>query len=268
MSSTTDVLTSDTAGVETKHDAIQAVAQTVENYNATQAFQQVEALISAGNQSHIELGGVLSAIESNEFYSEKSYSSFSEYLSKGVAEEFGFEERTARYLIATYRSLVDNEIPWGKVEHLGWTKLRYLAPVLTKANVDSWVDKAGAMTVQQIIAAVKAAKAAGNLDAPPETSGETPKSLSFTLFPEQKERVELAVEHAMQAANTESKGTALDAICLNYLEGAQPVAHQKTVKDQITELGYEEALNLVAAVYPDIDISVSVPDGTPDPGED
>lgn len=255
--STTDVLASGETLNKGETDQIKAVTKLVETCKPADAFQSVKSLIEAGDRNHIELGGMLSAIEANNWFEEKGFSSFSEYLSKGIAEEFGFEERTARYLVSTYRSLSDNEIPWHVVSPLGWTKLRYLAPILTADNADDWAAKAAGWTVQQIIAAVKAAKVTGNLNTPPEPQGEPPKSVSFQLFPDQKERVDAAIDHAMKAANTESKAVALDAICLSYIEGAQPV---KPVKDQIKDLGYEEALNMISSIWPNIDINVSVPE--------
>ena len=54
----------------------------------------------------------------------------------------GSQGRKARYLISIYDNLVTKMIPWEKVSHLGWTKLKDLAPVLTPENVDEWVAKA------------------------------------------------------------------------------------------------------------------------------
>src|SRR5674476_411675 len=103
------------------------------------------------------------------------------------------QARKAYYLIAIYTDLVTKQIAWEKVKHLGWTKLKELAPILTPENTDEWVAKAEKLTVMELIAALKAGTS------PSDITGKTSDdvtTLKFKLKPDQLEIVQAAVAKA------------------------------------------------------------------------
>jgi hypothetical protein len=88
----------------------------------------------------------------------RPYANFREFVEK----KHGIHYRKALYWIEIYKRLVEAEVPWEKVKNIGWTKLKDLAPVLTKENVDSWVKVAEEQTALQLVETVKAAVAANS----------------------------------------------------------------------------------------------------------
>ncbi|MEK0325571.1 MAG: hypothetical protein QQN63_07685 [Nitrosopumilus sp.] len=142
--------------VEVTKDAVQAtdlIVETVleiEDMTKEEAFSIVPTLIESVDFSYFKLGGVLSAIQENDWWVDEA-DSFKNF----IPERFGLHYRKAMYLIKIYDGLVEADIPWVKVSGLGWTKLKELADILTQENVDEWVAQANNLSVLQLIAAVK-----------------------------------------------------------------------------------------------------------------
>jgi len=118
---------------------------------------------------------VLKLISENSWF--ESYVDFHQF----VFDKYGMQARKAYYLIAIYTDLVTKQIAWEKVKHLGWTKLKELAPILTPENTDEWVAKAEKLTVMELIAALKAGTS------PSDITGKTSDdvtTLKFKLKPD------------------------------------------------------------------------------------
>lgn len=236
-------------------DIIVQTAKEIGDLDKETALEIVPDLIDSVDFSYFKLGGVLSAIQDNDWWQGES-GSFKEF----IQDNFGLHYRKAMYLINIYDKLVEADIPWAKVSGLGWTKLKELADILTAENVDEWVELAKGMTTLNLIAAVKAAKA-GELDpsgtTDPDTSGVS--TITFKVHPDQKESINQAVEHAMEEAETEFKGVALEAICMNYLAGGST---KKTPTPSLTSLmeGKDalEVLEAFEVVFPDVNITVEI----------
>jgi hypothetical protein len=240
---------------------VDLIVQTAHEINALDketALEVVPSLIESADFSYFKLGGVLSAIQENDWWQGEA-SSFKEF----VPDNYGLHPRKANYLINIYNKLVEAEIPWHKVSDIGWTKLKELADILTNENVDEWVKIAHSMTTLNLIAAVKASKAgeAGlstDGTTAPDTSGVT--TITFKVHPDQKETIKEAVEQAMEDADTEFKGVALEAICMNFLAGGSTKEAPKPLSLQGTmeKYSYMQVLDAFEAIWPEVDIAVSV----------
>lgn len=236
-------------------DLIVATATELENMTQEQAFSEVRTLSDNVDYTYFRLGGVLAVIQGNsDWWKDTGAETFRQF----IEGHFGIHYRKAMYLISIYAALVESGVPFEKLSGLGWSKVKELTPVITLDNVDEWVERAQTMTVLQLNEAVKQAKM-GTLAKTDETPGESTGVTTFTakVHPDQKATIEQAIEQAMKEADTEFKGVALEAICLNYLSGAK-VSKPVSLAELMKKHTYEEVLNAFAKQWPEIDLTVSV----------
>lgn len=191
--------------------------------------------------NHFRLGGILSKISDEGWWSKEGYVSFKVF----VEAELGMNHRKSLYLVSIYNHIVGAGIPYEKVKDLGWTKLRELAPVLTAENVDEWVKTVDGMNTLQLIEEIKDSKKI-DLGAD-EKVPNTIKSKVFKLHDDQRETIEEAIEKAKISAGTEFDAVALEYICLDYLGTPEEVKVKDKVKvkktDEVTEEDLDEVLD-------------------------
>lgn len=241
---------------EAEHDVFVGVTAKVEGMDQETLEQHIADLIENVDFTYFELGLSLSTYQ-DEGYWKNDYKSFRD----AVEDKYGLAYRKAMYLMSISNSLVEAEIPWEKVAGIGWSKLKELATVLTKENVDEWVAKVMGpppMTLLQVIEAVKAAKV-GSLnknEVPDDDVADTVTSLSFKVHLDQKENIKAAIDKAKGEAETEYDAVALDAICMNYLAGGN--VKPKTLVSVFKAYQPEEVLEAFATVWPDIDVTAKM----------
>lgn len=229
-------------------DQLVDLVHTIENLNEKDARAQVKALIDSTEENFFKLGGVLSVIQTNNWY--QPYGSFREY----VEGEHGMQYRRAVYWTDIYNRLVEAKVPWSKVKDIGWTKLKEIASVLTTENVDEWVEIAKGQTTLQLIETVKSAKNKNN--APAQLEGGEAKTVTtktFKVHEGQKATIELALEKAREASNTTVDTVALENICLDYLGG-------QTLAQRLSSAGLEKALEALDKAFPEVNFAVEMPD--------
>lgn len=244
-----------TAGEVEQADLIVATATELENMTQEQAFNEVRTLSDNVDYTYFRLGGVLAVIQGNsDWWRDTGAETFRQF----IEDHFGIHYRKAMYLINIYAALVESGVPFDKLAGLGWSKVKELTPVITLDNADEWVERASNLTVLQLNEAVKKAKE-GTLEKSDETPGEAKGVTTFTakVHPDQKATIEQAIEQAMKEADTEFKGVALEAICLNYLSGAK-VSKPLSLAEVMKKHTYEEVLNAFSKQWPEVDLTVSV----------
>ena len=94
-------------------NVIADVAKEVEALSRTKARNLATALSESVETNYFKLGGVLNLIRINGWH--EGHESFEMYIN----EEFGFGKRKADYMMKLYTDLVDKQIPYEKVAHLG-----------------------------------------------------------------------------------------------------------------------------------------------------
>lgn len=236
-------------------DMIMDVAVEVESLTKTKALNMAANLADTIEVSYLKLGGVLKVIFDNAWF--EGYESFDIF----VYEKFGFASRKARYLMEIYDELVTKQIPWSKVQHIGWTKLKDLARILTLDNLDEWIEKAENCTVVELQALIKAKANGGTVDPEHEVTSNT-ATLKFKLMNDQVETVTTALNKAKAECNTEYDNVALEMICAGYVGGniqAAGAGPTKTLSEQMKEAGWEEALTTFAELFPEVDLEVTAP---------
>ncbi len=234
---------------EKSGNLIMDIAHEVEGLSKAKAINEAAKLAENIELNYFKLGGVLKVINENSWF--EGFASFDQM----VFEQFGFQSRKARYLISIYENLVTKQIPWEKVGHLGWTKLKDLAPVLTLDNVDQWVEKAEKVTVAELQAMLKAGSGEGK-----ETTAKTTDDvvkMNFKLKPDQADVVQQALAKAKGELHTDYDTVAIENICSGYLGGVTSAAGAYDLDEVIKNTGFEPLLHRICELFPEFDVSVA-----------
>jgi hypothetical protein len=225
------------------------IATEVESLSRQKALKLATTLATDIEVNYFKLGGVLQVVNDNSWF--EGFPDFDSY----VYESFGFQGRKARYLISIYDNLVKKQIPWEAVQHLGWTKLKDLAPILTLENVDEWVEKASKVTVVELQALLKAT---GPTDGA-QASGSTKSDLvvmKFSFKNDQAEIVNQALAKAKGELNTEYDTVAAEGIFASYL-GGEALNKSYDLDTVIKNTGFDTILTRISELYPEWDITVA-----------
>lgn len=238
-------------------DKIGDIAQEIENMKEADARNYVGQLAEQTEVTYFKLGGILSLIQANGWYT--PYANFREF----VEGEHGINYRKAMYLISIYNSIVESGVSYEKVKHLGWTKLKELAPVLTKDNVDEWLkkvkDKTALQIAEMVIAYKKSSTALPSGQSAPDSVVTTK---TFKLHTEQKETVEAALKLAKKAGDTDVDSVALEYICLQYINTHQSGGSKAAAPADLAALMKgkepEEVLTVFGEIFPDVKIEAEI----------
>lgn len=233
---------------ETTGNLIMDIAAEVEQMSKTKALNEADKLAENIEINYFRMGGILKLINDNNWF--EGFPAFDDF----VVEKYGFAGRKARYLIAIYDNLVTKQIPWEKVGHLGWTKLKDLALILTPENVDEWVAKAEKLTVIELQKLLKADEGGGEKAA--KTTDEL-VTMKFKFKQDQADIVTQAIAKAKGELNTEFDTVAIENICSGYVGGVSQVQKTYELADVIKATGFEPMLQRISDLFPEYDITVT-----------
>lgn len=243
-------------------DLIVYTVKELEGLEKEAALGLVNELIEGSSYNNFKLGGVLSRIQEEGWWEGGSYETFRDF----TENVYGIKYRKAMYLIEIYNALVESGVPWDSVKEMGWTKLREVAGLLTKENMDEWAERAKSMSTIQLIEYVKQYKAdqAGKKESSDEGEDvKTVSTMTFKVHADQKETIRHALDKAREDNKTEFDAVALEYICMQYLEGG--LGKQKTVtkkvKQTLTEVMSgstpEAVLEAFEKQFPDFDVTIA-----------
>lgn len=238
--------TSKSGEVQTKgDDVLSDLIHEIETMQEKQARILVKELSEQTEVTFFKLGGVLSVIQANGWY--EPYASFREFVEK----EHGLHYRKATYWVGIYNNLAESKVPWAKVSHLGWTKLKEIAGVITLENVDEWVKIAESQNTISLIETVKAHLAKGAPKSIEDQTSKTTTTKTFKVHEDQKEVIEAALDKAKGEANTQVDTVALEYICGDYLSA-------QTLAQKLKGMGIEAALEALEKAFPNAKIEVEL----------
>lgn len=237
-----------------KDDLITQTVLMVQSLTQEEALQMAIEMAQNVDYSYFKLGGVLSTIQHKGWW-KGTAESFNQF----VENEYGFKYRKAAYLISIYAELVEADVAWNKVAKVGWSKLKEIASLLTKENVDEWVEKAMNMTLLQLQLHVAQYKAGTLKKSDTVPTKDTITSMAFKVHPDQKETIRAAVDKAKGEADTQYDAVALEAICLGYMAGSAAVK-PPSLKSMIQKSSPEEVLEVFELVYPEYNVTVAKKD--------
>lgn len=240
-------------------DQIVQTAHEIENMKEDKAFKLVPSLLDDIDRNCFRLGGILSRINGQGWFMDKGYENFRAYIE--AETDVGY--RKAMYLIGIYNGLVESGVKWEQVKHLGWTKLKDLAPHLTPENVDEWVAMVDGLTTIQIQELIKQKTAGAKTD---ESGAETSESaekvvtMTFKLHADQKQTVREALEKCKHESGTTFDSVALEYIAMNYLGGESKIKGAPSLKEQMKGKSAEEVLELFGEVFPNVELQATLPE--------
>lgn len=237
-------------------DLIQDTVHEIENVKEQKAFTLVPQLLNDIDHDYFRLGGYLSKIQNEGWFMEKGYETFKSY----VESDCGIQYRKAMYLIQIYNGLVASGVSWADVKHLGWTKLKELAAILTPDNVGEWAALAENMTVMALQEHIKASTAAPNSDGPiaDDSAAQAVTTMTFKVHADQKTTVREALDKAKHEVGTEFDAVALEAIAMNYLGGESKIKNLPTLAELMKGKSAEEVLGIFGDIFPEVELSASL----------
>lgn len=230
-------------------DLIMDIAHEVENLSKAKVHSEATKLAENIEINYLRLGGILKLIRDNSWF--EGFASFEQF----VHEQFGYTSRKANYLIQIFDNLVTKQIPWDKVAHLGWTKLKLLASVLTPENVDEWAAKAEKLSRLELQSVLKAGTT-GGVGSKAKTKSETTR-LSFALKQDQFDIVMQALAKAKGELHTSYDSVALEHVMAGYVGGVTAAAGSWELDTVIKDAGFEPLLTRIAELFPEYDINVA-----------
>ncbi|MBJ7532765.1 hypothetical protein JDN40_01335 [Rhodomicrobium vannielii ATCC 17100] len=159
-------------------------------------------------RDYFVLGGILSMIKAYGWF--EPHATFEAW----VEEETCMRRAKAHALIRLYDTLVAFKIPQDQFMAIGWTKLRAIAPVMTKENAPVWLEKAAKSSKRDLVEMVRQAK----LEAKGKEAAKAEKAMpkTFRLYEDQAQVVEQALEKAKTEGNTKNDNVALELICGDF----------------------------------------------------
>ncbi len=125
---------------------------------------------------------------------------------RNVEKKFGIKRRKARYVLQIADKLKKSELAWEKVQHLGWTKLKELALIITKENVEEIMKKLADANIDTVKKFVR------QYDGDSKQVVEPVKTMLLTLSPAQYDAIKKTLER-IKVKKLDSNGEALAALC-------------------------------------------------------
>lgn len=228
------------------------IAKEVESMSKQKALNEAAKLAENIEVEYFRLGGVLKLISENSWF--EGFEDFGKF----VFENFGFQYRKAQYLITIYTNLVTKQIPWDKVSHLGWTKLKDLAPIITPENVDEWAAKAEKCTVLELQALLKASQGPEGEATPAAKVTDEFTKVTLKFKPDQLDTYNQAIAKGKGELKTEFDAVVVENILGGYLGGNSGIAQKFDLDQVIKDTGFEPLLTRVAELFPEYDIEVKL----------
>ena len=206
---------------------------------------EIQKLLASEGMNDFKLGGLLQRLQLTKTFDEST--TFKQH----VDAAYGVAYRKAMYLIKNYNGIMAAGISWGDVEELGWTKLAKIIDVINADNVKEWVAKAKTVNNSTLKKLVQEALAAGGTDLSDAKLQKNFKTKTFSIPEDEVEAIDEAINSAMTATKTESKGIALSYVCNEFLNSAGDkkasvsASNHKKVVDELEDKR-ELVLNLQA----------------------
>lgn len=255
-------------------DVFAEVAKRVEGLTEAAAFSRLDRLIHSQAADAFEMGGILAKIQTEGWFGE--HPNFRTL----IENEFGMTYRTAMAYLAMYNAIIESGVEYEKVQHLGWTKISILAPILNEENIDKTIAAVADMNTLQVQEFVRDLQKGESTPEQAKKTAEDIKSKTFKLFAPQLETVDMALEKAQTATGSESTGHNLEMICQDFLAGNTGKKKDKKAKDDgevdntatlvdrfsairaahddDLQAGLMEVLNAIDEVWPEANIEVEL----------
>ena len=163
-------------------------------------------------RGYVQLARLLSEVEDEKLYRRWGFKTFAEYVEAEVA----FDRRKVQYLQAVWRKLGKgaDESKLQRLEEVGWTRARVIAPLADGKNDDALIEEARRLPRSELEQVVKARRIgrAGAM----KNGDEPRRSFQFLAQGDQVDEIERALKHARTLSGSDSVSQNLSLICLDF----------------------------------------------------
>jgi len=160
--------------------------------------------------NYLRLAELLYEVREKQYYIDYGYNSFREYAEL----DLGTKERKAQYLIDIWRKAKQLKLPEERLLQIGWTKTKEIVREMTEENVDELLDVAEKNPTPAVVQFIRERRG--------ESVGTTQKigevRMSLRMSPDEADVILNAIESAKKEIDTENTVTALEMICMTYLQ--------------------------------------------------
>lgn len=217
----------------------------------------ITGLLTGESFNDFVLGGLMTRLQEVGHFGE--YGSFKAYIEAKVDIKY----RKATYLMRIYEGLVQSGVAWEKVAHIGWTKLKEIAPILNNGNADHWIGLSETMNTlslsQAVTDYVKNSQIA-QIEGPDEDNGgdavavkaaqpvQTITTKTFKLHEDQVPVVTAALEKAKEVIGTDNDTVALEHISLEYTATTPAKGNDAPLPAPVTDfsvIDYEQLVDKI-----------------------
>ena len=182
-----------------------------------QVRNRVKELSHELTNCYYRMAKLLYEVYYGNYFENWGYAKFEEWTEK----ELGFKKRKAQYFVAIWDQFgLKLGVDHSRMAKLDWSKVKEIQPVVTKDNVNEWLERAETQTYSEIKKAVKEARsedeALEDADSDDKESKEKFVNMKFTLAEAQAENVRAALNRAAEMSGSEKTGHQLDLICSEF----------------------------------------------------
>jgi len=238
-------------------DWLKDTAVVVENMNQMECLQQLPILSGDSDRAWFTIGGILSRIRDQQWWTVDGCASFNTF----VEDKVGIPSARANSWIRIYNSMLAMGITIDELDGVGWTKLKDMIGYMTKANKDEMINLAKNMTVSQLALYLKGLGTGDGKKKKVQSGQDSTTVFKVRLHEDQSEVVLSAIERASKQVQTEYDAVALTSICEQYmgLAEASQGGHvsRSAMVLSIQEMGAEGLATMLEEAFPHLNISIT-----------
>jgi len=229
----------------------------VENMNQGECLAQLPELAQKSDRSWFAIGGILKRVQEQQWWSIRGYQSFSSF----IEEELGIPKARGEHWMKVYTGIVNMGITSEDLDGIGWTKIKDAIPYMRKENKDELLAMARSMTVINFQIYLKglsgATKKAGSGAA--GRGNNDIHALKMQFHSDQWDVVEVALDRAKTAQNTEYDAVAFTSICEQYMADGSTGGHvtEGALILALQTMGDEGLSGILNRAFPHLTITMS-----------
>jgi len=191
-----------------QHDP--AIAELIRSTN--DLTELAKQLHTEREELYYKLGGILLDIKEKKLHVAKGYEDNTEGFRGFVGDTVGMAQRTAYYMMATYKRLRQANLTAVDLKGIGWTKARLLCEIKNNEDIAEFIEDAKKLSRTELEYKIKSRE---------HTSEDKIDRVrwAFTLYGESNALVEQALDHAKTQVEggKDAHNQAFEYICTQYL---------------------------------------------------
>ena len=203
-------------------------ATATEVSRSSEVREQILGIQEQKEKSYVNLALLLYEAYTSKYAVEWGYKDFKTYAECELATRY----RKAMNFVEIGEKVSSLELPKSRLEKIGWSKLRILASILNKDNMEEWLSQAEEITYRELDEIVRKERVdRGDLD-------DRPKTVKLTIKMSEAEAgvIESAIEDAKALTNSENTTVALEMICSDWMEARGTTPGKANLDDHIAYL--------------------------------